>query len=118
FHDDPAPMTVFLAGKTGGPQLLNDRGKEVRRGGQVVKVIASGGKFLVHLGQHLAKLPISLGLPKIATQVVEASFEPGPELRLDGTRRVLSYFLGDLAAEIFPGQLGPSHADYRELLRQ
>ena len=116
FENHPPPDGAVLLRQPGRAELLDDRRKELRRGGQVVEVVPLGAMRFVHLVQQFFEALVGLGIVDIAGQIVEAFGEPVPKLLVDRGGGELAQLGAHLLAELVVSHCAAREADDGEML--
>src|SRR5947209_2008608 len=93
-------------------QLLDDLGKELRRSGQIEKIVPPGSKLGINVRQPRCQAFVRMLVGKVATLIVEPFIEPSP-----GVAAVVFCFekLCNLLAEDIFAQFIDGNADYSEV---
>ena len=100
FDDHAAPRAVLLLAEARRAEVLNDHGKEGRRGRQVVQVIPLGSVRLIDLTQHLLEFLIRLRFSEFAGDIIELVPNGLPACGIYGRRGELLNILADLFAKL------------------
>src|SRR5262249_28844406 len=108
----PAPLAVGLVQKPRGTKLLHDRREEFRGGGEVVQIVAARAVVFVDLRQEVTESLVGVCILKISPQIVDAAYEPVPEVRINLAGGEFVHVLGELFPEGFVGHLTAGEADH------
>ncbi len=86
FDNHPAPLMILFRHQADSGQMLHDGTKEIRRGGEIVKVIAVGGVVLVDFLQQFLQLLVSALVGKFAGDVEHVPLKPLLQIGIDAGR--------------------------------
>ena len=113
FDDHPPPASAGLLGQSRLAQLLNDRGKELWRRGQVEEIVRLSAVFLVYAGELRRQSGIRGRIAEFAAQVVEPIAEP---LKFFGAAVPGIQEAGHLVAKLIASQIVEGHTHDRKSL--
>ena len=98
--------------------MLHDGTEEIRRGRQVVKIVAVAGVVFVDLLQKFFQLLVGAVVAEFAGQVVDVTLEPFLQVGINGFAGEFFQVLRQLAAKFVGGHGIARHADHGKLSRQ
>ena len=99
-------------------KVLHDGAEEVRRGGEVIEIVAVGGVVFVDFLEQLLQLLIGAVIPELAGHVVDVALEPLLQVGIDRFAGKFLQVLRQLGAKFVGGHLVPRDTDHGKLSRQ
>ena len=116
--DDAPPSAVVLGRQSDVAHTMDTRCEELRRGGQVVEIVAPGAVLAVDLPKQRLQVLKCRFVREVAVDVVQAPREPVPHIGIDRVGAELPDFLAAPVAELLVAHLGAGEPDERKLTRK